>query len=140
MRIMAFDPGQSTGWVYYDADTEQLIGGTALMANTHREVWDLMNTFSPDQIVCETYALYPGKAAAQSWSTFYPVEVIGVIKLWCLIYERNLEMQGASIKKYSGHVDTRYDHIQKEPYNKTHHTADAFMHLKYYLRMRRVWK
>jgi hypothetical protein len=125
---MSFDPGNSTGWVRYDTESCKTYGGT--IKEDFKELDMVMWDTKPDIVIYEIFALYPGLAKSLSWNTFYPVEVIGVIKyiaqrIGCKIVE-----QSPSIKKFAGKVD--FKEIRGE--NITPHTKDAFLHLAYYLR------
>lgn len=79
MCVIALDPGNSTGWVVR-LSTGELVGGT--IGESHREVYKLLRDYSPEVIIYETFQMYPGKAQKLIWNTFYPCEVIGVIKLY----------------------------------------------------------
>lgn len=130
MKYLSFDPGNSTGIVYHDESDETYIGMCIkedLLAISHT-----IEKFSPDQVIIETFQLYPGKAKSMSWNTFYPCEVIGVIKHTCEKMNIPFEMQSAGIKPYSV-VDAKCpkgnDHIR-----------DAYRHLWYYLTKKRTKK
>lgn len=143
MKILVLDPGNSTGWMFYDEGTKELHGGT--IGERLDDIYFLFDMFKPDRIIYETFALYPGKAQAMSWNTFYPCEVIGVIKLWAV---RNLVVctdQGAACKKYSGGLDDRWITFKQRVYPNTgwfkitEHTKDAYMHLRYFLRNNTIY-
>lgn len=78
MSVIALDPGNSTGWVY--RGPEGLLGGT--IGEDHFKVFELLSALKPDVVVYETFQMYPGKAQKLFWNTFYPCEVIGIIKLY----------------------------------------------------------
>ncbi len=98
MCVLVLDPGNSTGWCMRDKNG-CLQGGT--IGPNHLDVWTLLNTFNPDIVVYETFQMYPGKAQKLIWNTFYPCEVIGVIKLWCQKNNKQLEGLQPSVKKYA---------------------------------------
>lgn len=132
---MALDPGNSTGWVVRDSD-DKLIGGT-IDAN-HDHVWDTMAWWLPDIIIYETFQMYPGKAQKLIWNTFYPCEVIGVIKLFAQKhpYIKLVGLQ-PSVKKYalSNNELDLWKSVEahaKQPI--TEHTRDAVRLLRYYER------
>jgi hypothetical protein len=83
-----------------------------------------------DVVVVEKFALYPGKAAAQSWSPMATSEMIGAMK-WitkqagCL-----LQLQGADIKTPTRRQCKARWLVYK---NKSIHAADALLHLHYFL-------
>lgn len=87
MSVIALDPGNSTGWCMR-TNEGNLIGGT--IGENHKDVWELLNERNPDVIVYETFQMYPGKAQKLIWNTFYPCEVIGVIKAWVSIHPKKM--------------------------------------------------
>lgn len=131
--ILVFDPGESTGWVLQD-NTGELLGGTA--KKNHLEIAGLIERYAPDVVVLETFHLYPGMAKSLSWNSFYPVEVIGVIKYLCMRLGISVVEQSPSIKRYAGGFDARWYELAKSTPT-TEHTKDAYLHLKYYLLRRR---
>jgi len=126
MRIMSFDPGESTGWIFVDGG--RLRGGTVV--KDFQEIENLINFYNPEVVVYESFRLYPGKANSMVWNDFYPVQVIGVILFICQQKKIPTVEQAASVKKFSGGLDQRWIDC-KDP--KTEHTKDAYLHLKYYL-------
>ena len=80
MIILSFDPGGHTGWCILEGNkTEQKLIASGEIPDWHG-VKDIINKYQPDVIVYETFQMYPWKSQAQSWSTFIPCEVIGVIR------------------------------------------------------------
>jgi hypothetical protein len=131
VKYLVIDPGNSTGWLFYDTDKERLLGGT--IKENFEEVAALFE-LCPNLVVIESFALYPGAAAQLSWSTFYPVEVIGVVKYLCGLKKIRLVEQRPSIKKFSGGLDARWIAEKKLNPHWTEHTKDCYLHLRYYLR------
>lgn len=136
--ILVFDPGESTGWCFQTFNGT-VYGGTA--RKDHLEVANLIYTTRPDIVVLERFNLYPQMAKSLSWNSFYPCEVIGVIKYACMDLNIPVVEQAPSIKKYFGGFQSDWDTIGKldfqlEPYSKgvTEHTKDAYMHYRYFLR------
>ena len=130
MMILVFDPGESTGWVALD-DKGELMGGTC--EKDHRKVGWLIENIRPDVVVLERFNLYPGMAKSLSWNSFYPVEVIGVIKYLCMLKGIKVVEQAPSVKKYAGGFQDDWLKF-KGSRGVTEHTKDAYLHLKYYLR------
>lgn len=131
---LVFDPGENTGWVaqeVYEDGRVVLRGGTVV--RDHRQVVELFDIYHPTQVVFERFNLYPGMAKTLSWNSFYPCEVIGVIKYLCRSRNIPWTEQAPSIKKYSGGLDENWK-ILRSCCEVTEHTKDAFLHLKYYLR------
>lgn len=138
VKILAFDPGESTGWCYQDA-RGKVCGGTA--RKSHMEVWKLIVAANPDIVVLESFKLYPNKAQSLSWNSFYPCEVIGVIKVTCDLLGIPWVEQAPSVKKYFGGFPKDWETIaylpvELELFSKgvTEHTKDAYMHYRYFLR------
>lgn len=72
-------------------------------------------------------------AKTLSWNTFYPCEVIGVIKVAAQLLGIPIVEQAPSTKKFSGGLDENWKTL-RENYEVTEHTKDAYLHLRYFLR------
>lgn len=155
ITVIALDPGETTGYfvkryydVYKDSDDEATIerveneivaGGT--VGHNHIEVFDLLSKIRPDIVILESFALYPGKAKSLAWNSFYPCEVIGVIKLWVMMQQvQGLTVQqveqAPSVKKYAGGLREDWQYFQHNLLKEkvTEHVKDAYMHIKYWER------
>lgn len=131
-RILCLDPGESTGWVL--GTEEQAIRGGTCKRN-HLEVAQLIKDEKPDIIVLERFNLYPGMAKSLAWNSFYPCEVIGVIKYLAMLLEIDIVEQAPSVKKYAGNIMNYHDwHFIKERCSGvTEHTKDAYQHYRYFM-------
>lgn len=133
MSVIALDPGNSTGWVRRD-DDGSLVGGTC--GEDHTQVWDLLCECEPRVVVYETFQMYPGKAQKLIWNTFYPCEVIGIIKLWCMLNEVDLVGLQPSVKKFAlanSELDL-WKTVERYGAPATEHMRDAVRLLRYYER------
>lgn len=130
MVILVFDPGDSTGWVC-GCENKLIDGGT--IGRDHKEVAGLIETVKPDLVVFERFNLYPGKARSLAWNSFYPCEVIGVIRYMCDNTGIRYVEQAPSIKKYAGGFGIDWEEF-KQSHSVTEHTKDAYLHFKYFLR------
>lgn len=135
MKILVFDPGENTGWVAANVscngESDIIAAGTAV--RNHLNIADLFNTYEPDIVVFERFNLYPGMAKTLSWNTFYPCEVIGVIRYLCDKYQIPYYEQAPSIKKYAGGLQQDWVELRRK-FAVTEHSKDAYLHLKYFLR------
>lgn len=131
-KILVFDPGENTGWVFRDKDGH-IKAGTSV--RSHTEVAALISTYKPDIVIFERFNLYPAMAKTMSWNSFYPVEVIGVIRFMCERNNIHYVEQAPSVKKFAGPWnDARWErHIGKDN-PQTVHAHDAYQHLLYYER------
>lgn len=140
--ILALDPGESTGWCFLDRENN-MQAGTA--PKSHLMVAKLIKDLDPDVVVYETFNLYPGKAHKLIWNSFYPCEVIGVIKYVCA-FKRMLSTGGGCeecrpqiigqappVKKYAGSLPKKFVELSRTE-KLTEHSKDACQHLCYYLR------
>ena len=87
---IALDPGVTTGIAGY-------IGGvinTGELKVTHKYLYEYLRRTSPSEIVYESF-VYQRRNKVE----LYPVEVIGVIKLYCQMYNVPLYVQSASQAK-----------------------------------------
>ena len=129
-RVLAFDPGETTGWFCVDYDStfrnfqdnphDSFCGTEELWNNIPRLI---RSRFIPDTIVCERFGLYPGKAKALSHNALLPVEVIGVIKY--VAQEQNIPViiQPASLIKRVVLTQTEQEMCGPSP-----HIQDACKH------------
>ncbi len=133
MRILALDPGESTGWVTNKNGT--ITGGT--ITHDRQAVWRLLLSEDWDVIVFETFQLYASHARTLIGNKFYTCEIIGLIKLVADMTYIQLVEQGASVKKYSGaYVRDEPWQLLKKQKGATEHTWDAYQHYCYYMRTR----
>ena len=132
-KILALDPGESTGWVFCDGDAD-LLGGT--IPKDHGKVATLIQQMSPDIIVVERFNLFPHMAKHMTWNTFYPCEVIGVIKYIASMLSIIVCEQAPADKKFAGGYAQDWYNM-KGAYNLSEHTKDAYLHLKYFMRNRK---
>ena len=132
--ILVFDPGEHTGWCYQDREGN-LIGGT--IGKNHVEVAGWINFLVPDIVVMERFNLYPQMAKSLAWNSFYPCEVIGVIRYLCMLHDIPLVEQAPSIKKYFGGFKIDWDQLKDNAESReldvTEHTKDAYQHYRYFL-------
>ena len=129
--ILVFDPGDSTGWCYRD-NTGKVIGGTC--DKQHAQVAERIITLRPDICVFERFNLYPQMAKSLAWNSFYPCEVIGVIRYLCTQEHIPIVEQAPSVKKYFGGFKDDWEQLKRSSRRVTEHTKDAYMHLKYFER------
>lgn len=129
--ILVFDPGESTGWVFKERGG-RLTGGTC--KKNHLEVAERIQLLSPDIVVLERFNLYPSMAKSLAWNSFYPCEVIGVIRYLCDRSGIPVVEQAPSVKKYYGGQKPDWDVLRSLSKGVTEHTKDAYMHLKYFER------
>lgn len=143
MTVIVFDPGENTGYAVAEYNEEglrtNLTGGTVV--RNHLGIAELFDIFNPDMVVYETFNLYPGMArnGTMNWNSFYPCEVIGIIKYFAA--RRNLPLYGQapSIKKFSGGLQQDWVTL-RERCAATEHMKDAYLHLKYFERNNKDFK
>lgn len=139
MIVLTLDPGNSTGWllceVSPDGSFKIISGGT--LGESHPEVAQKILEASPSLVIYETFHMYPGKAASLAWNSFYPCEVIGVIKYICSAQSINTCPLAPSTKKYAG----GFKHPEWEHFRSTHeyteHTKDTWLLFQYWYRNKR---
>ena len=129
--VLVFDPGDHTGWCFRDRDG-RVTGGTC--GKHHIEVAERIQVLCPDIVVFERFNLYPQMAKSLAWNSFYPCEVIGVIRYLCDWYRIPIVEQAPSVKKYFGGFQQDWEQLKDLSSNGTEHTKDAYQHLKYFER------
>lgn len=132
MSILAFDPGESTGWCFQDQEG-RLTGGT--LPKVHTVVAEKIVSTRPSIVILERFNLYPQKAQSLAWNSFYPCEVIGVIKYVCAQLGITYVEQAPSVKKYFGGFQADWEQVKSTSgFKLTEHVKDAYMHYKYFQR------
>lgn len=129
--VLVFDPGDHTGWCFRDT-SGRVVGGTC--GKHHMEVAERIQILRPDIVVLERFNLYPQMAKSLAWNSFYPCEVIGVIRYLCDRYSIPIVEQAPSVKKYFGGFQQDWDQLKALSQDVTEHTKDAYQHLKYFER------
>lgn len=129
--VLVFDPGDHTGWCFRDT-SGRVVGGTC--GKHHMEVAERIQILQPDIVVFERFNLYPQMAKSLAWNSFYPCEVIGVIRYLCDKYHIPVVEQAPSVKKYFGGFQKDWDQLKALSQDVTEHTKDAYQHLKYFER------
>lgn len=132
LSVLCFDPGESTGWCCRDREG-RVTGGT--LPKCHTDIFVKIVECWPDVVVIESFKMYPNKAQSLAWNSFYPCEVIGVIKCTCGLHNIPWIEQAPSVKKYFGGFKDDWHQVEQTPdYKRTEHVKDAYMHLKYFER------
>ena len=129
--VLVFDPGDHTGWCFRGRDG-RVTGGTC--GKNHIEVAERIQVLCPDIVVFERFNLYPQMAKSLAWNSFYPCEVIGVIRYLCVSMHIPIVEQAPSVKKYFGGFQQDWEQLKDLSSNVTEHTKDAYQHLKYFER------
>lgn len=125
--LLAFDPGETTGWALFKDDGVFLGFGQVKYGE---ELYTSLDGFTDiNTVVIEKFTLYKHKAKQQSGSEMKTSQVIGIIKTYARNWGAEVVEQPASIKpiaeKFSGLQASKGSH-------KNSHHKDAFNHAIYY--------
>ncbi len=90
--LIALDPGITTGIATIDTSADSI--HIDQIKVTHRELYSYISDFRPDEILYENF-IYQRRNKVE----LYPVEVIGIIKLYAQYYDIPLYVQSASQAK-----------------------------------------
>ena len=138
-RIVALDPGGTTGWAYVDIandGTLEFHHGMLVAQNHHKELYDALVRWhiGDYQIVCESFEY---RNASRPGLELISVEYIGVMKYFCQDFEVAYHMQSASQGKVR---DKPSAFVKPENLKRLGlwspnqvHAMDAYGHLLYYL-------
>jgi len=122
MRILAIDPGGTTGLVVLN-DTRILWYGQRRL--TLGAMYHVLQRMKPDQVVCEDFRIYPSHAATFTWARLFTVRLIGVIELYCEQTATPITLQMAATAKQF--IAARNINIRGE------HARSAAQHGLYFL-------
>jgi len=96
MKLIALDPGETTGVAVFE-DVELALSFQDRLGLS--DMWGLLISQRPDVVACEEFRLRAESARSLVGSTFFTIELIGVIKLYCAIYKCILIMQSPACAK-----------------------------------------
>lgn len=131
-KIVSFDPGKTTGVAVFYADFPLGVGEHDLTLeqlgpeNHHRALWNLLCDYNPTEVICERFQ-FRQKLGAD----YHAPEYIGVIALWCEMFNVPLHMQTPAQAK--GFVPNRRLHELHLYEQNKRHSMDALRHLVYYI-------
>lgn len=128
MRVLSFDPGNTTGWVYQNPQKMIDYG----QASGLIEVIDVCTEHEGgivDQVVIEDYVILGQKAMSHTGSRVPAIQVIGYLKAWA-------HKQGIPVKLYPARMkpiqQKRTGKVPKGAHSKNH-WVDAYNHGRYWL-------
>jgi hypothetical protein len=132
MRILAFDPGGTTGWcsAYIDEDgVVDLVDYGQLTGDHHYTLQKLLANKKPDIIICERF-----EKRNNDFSLLISCEYIGIIKASHQKRDVILIMQGASAaKSFMSDAKLLRLNARITPATNNGHANDARRHLMYFL-------
>ena len=130
-RILAIDPGGSTGWALFEG-TKPTKFGTVYQDKFHDWLAAVVETFQPDDIVVEDYLIRPEQLVGQKahlWSSVQTVRFIGAIQFYGHQQKIPVTLQQPSIKTAAAGLTG----LPYTPKKKGMHHIDAMLHGAYFL-------
>ena len=126
MILLAFDPGEQTGWCRIDTASGSIWGGS--FESWSEVVACIYNANgSAEQIVVERFMLYPQAAKRLKWDKLVMVEVIGVIKFVAKTFF------GIPVTMQNARNGKRIQ-LAKKPLHFDKHACDALRHALMFLK------
>jgi len=138
--FIGIDPGATTGVVTYInqevTNKSQLDTGKGEdYVKQVKSIFDYLNEYNPDIIVCEDYRIYEDKSDIHIGIKLYTVELLGIIKAWAYLNDCKVIMQPAIVIK-RGFISGKMENWGYPKYSGGHgknHWHDALKHLFYAL-------
>lgn len=96
MRVIAVDPGRCTGYCYAAFSEGELYFYPFQSVDDVDDLWDRFRLFKPSHIVMEDFEFRGG---ARRGLDLFPVQLIGVARLWNAYHPGGFYLQKASIGK-----------------------------------------
>lgn len=127
MRILSFDPGETTGWCYQNPDEILGFGQASGLA----EVIDVCEQHKGkvDHVVIEDYVVLGHKAMSHSGSRVPAIQVIGYLKAWAIQQKLKVTLYNARIKP----IQQKQTQMKPIGAHKDNHWVDAYNHGRWYL-------
>lgn len=135
MRIIAIDPGETTGVAIHDTKTRRWETYQLQTKTDHdysKFYYFLSDTYNGDfdVVVCERFNFRLNERS-RTKIVYTPAELVGIVKLWSTLHHVKLEMQMAAEGKAFWN-DFKLRRIQQ--YQANHpHAMDAMRHLLQYI-------
>lgn len=136
-RLLAFDPGETTGFCVVDAspgDISVVHMGQLKTYPMTAAVFSLETTFAtykPTFIVLESYRVYSWKTDTHSWSDIPTLRIIGCIETLCIQNKLKYHFQTAQEAKHFCTDDKLQSWLMYEKNQR--HARDATRHAAFYL-------
>ena len=134
MKIVAFDPGKTTGIVVAQWESGRdfilLQTGVIEWPNRFKVVKFVLEAQRPDFIVVESFRLYPHKAQSQIGADFPSAQMIGFISAYAhdTVGIEGIRLQPANVMSSVRVLDQHKRMVGASP-----HVKDAYRHLRYYI-------
>lgn len=127
MRVLSFDPGETTGWVYQDPQKMIDYGQASGLENVMKVCEEFVGEV--DYLVVEDYVILGKKAMSHAGSRVPAIQVIGYLKAWAITNKVPIQMYNARLKP------TQQKRTQKFPKgaHSKNHWVDAYNHGRYFL-------
>lgn len=127
MKLLAFDPGKTTGWALFVDNKLTSVGEVGFL-----DIANFIFNMEADMVIVENYRVFSPKIKkgyTNMWSTPVSVEILGMIKMICAQKKIPIKIQEPSIKPIG------YGFINKEYVKdkKGMHIFDAIAHGAFYL-------
>jgi len=145
--ILTFDPGETTGWSSWAKEIDakeppKLVKWGQLNTKTLRNAIELEesvknllmgsnDTSRPNVVVIEDYRIYEWKTDEHAWSSVHTIQLIGLIKTYCIQNNIPYVMQSAQIAKQFATDEKLKDWDFWQPGMR--HARDAIRHGIYYI-------
>lgn len=109
INLIAFDPGETTGWALFEFGELNTIGQFDAKPTKDEDpsiewVTKLLRKpltiYKPTIVVIEDYRVYAHKAKTHSWSDLFTVKLIGALQALCACEKIPVSMQMASSKQF----------------------------------------
>lgn len=139
---MALDPGGTDGWSSFQVDESYgspiwkdnlrkhfQFGQLGNNVEHHLLLWKLLMHENPNTVICERF-----DNRDNEFAQIMSREYIGIVKLWCEMFKRELVMQGADQAK-TWTTDRKLEclGLMLEPRTVWRHANDSTRHLVYWI-------
>jgi hypothetical protein len=135
-RILAIDPGVTTGWCSHEMGTTKFTRGELGPDEHHLDLWELLKRQVPHTVVTERFEyriLKDQDGNVMPGVRLESREYIGVIKLWCQMgYSRYVPQTSSQAKAFWDDKKLKALGMYQAPSGRQH-MNDATRHLLFYL-------
>lgn len=127
-RILALDPGITTGWAWFD---HAALVDCGQIHTSLRTLQDLFDTTKPQSVVMEKYIIYKTKVEQHTLSTVPTLRIVGAIQMLAWQKGAPLFLQTAAQAKFFCTDDKLKAWELFQTYKR--HANDSIRHAVYYM-------
>lgn len=129
MKVIGFDPGETTGFAILDQDGELLDFGQLKSMEALIEHLDRLDPTQFKQVIIEAYRILPGKQMMHTGRPVVTEQIVGMIKAWAIRKKVGVTTYWSSDKP----IQQKHSGVKPTGAHSKSHWVDAYNHAWWWL-------